>query len=60
MPISFEERLLRLEEIREYLIDERNFAMSCKDWPRVSIFKQKLKLHAEQVAVVKYRQLTAA
>jgi hypothetical protein len=61
--MPFEERMEKLAQIKEYLIEERNFAMSCKDWPRVTVFRNKLKLHAEQVAKVRHvnkiRQIAA-
>lgn len=58
--LSFEERLQNLEDIREYLEAERNFAMKMQDWPRVSVFKQKLRTHAEIVTTVRFKMLEAA
>jgi hypothetical protein len=46
------ERLVNLREIKQYLLEERNFAIRQKDWPRVTVFRQKLRQHSEQVAMV--------
>ena len=29
--------------VKEHLEDERNFAMKAKNWPRVTVYRQKLK-----------------
>lgn len=39
-PQSLEEMLL----VEQYLKDERNFAIKSEDWPRVSLFKEKLRV----------------
>jgi hypothetical protein len=43
-PKSLEE----MTQVREYLKGERNFAIKCSDWPRVAVYKQKLK-HCENL-----------
>ena len=58
--MSFEERLVNLEYIHQYLVEERNFAMKMHDWPRVSVFKQKLKTHSEILNTLRFKSLEAA
>jgi hypothetical protein len=58
--MDFNERLLNLANIKETLMEERKFYLGQKDWPRVKVRTEALRLHAEQVATVNHRQRLAA
>ena len=49
---TFKERLERLDDIKETLMDERKFYLNLKDWDRVKVTNECLKKHSEQVARV--------
>jgi hypothetical protein len=45
--------------VKEHFIDERNFAMSMRDWPKVSVIRQKLKHVENRIASIRFQQKTA-
>ena len=57
--MEFEERLLRLADIKETLMEEHNFYLSRKAWPEVKVRKEALRLQAEQVARVRHLKRVA-
>jgi hypothetical protein len=58
--MDFNERLLKLAAIKETLMDERKFYLGRKDWPKVKIRTEALRLQAEQVARVRHLMRTVA
>lgn len=49
------ERLLDLREKRKYCEEERNFALTIKDWPRVTVFRNKMKICDEKIASIRLK-----
>jgi len=49
-----------LEDIRDHLRDERNFALSTKDWPRKAEAERSLKLVNERLLNVSLKLAVAA
>lgn len=58
--MSFEERLEYLRDIKQYLLDERKFYLSRKDWPKVTVYGRKLKECEEQIHKVTFHKVGTA
>jgi hypothetical protein len=40
--------------VKEHLLEERNFAMRQKNWPRVTVYRQKLKHCENRIASLRF------
>lgn len=52
--MSLEERIENLDLIGETLRHDHRFYLNRKDWPKVKVFAEKLRLHKEQMLKVQH------